>query len=1024
MPPRTVPACISLRMFVHLCVKHARSILAGALLLGAWLHAFSEEPKAQSRIPDVVPTDGYVFTTWGPDQGLPSADTWPIIQDRTGYVWIGTGFGIVRFDGVTFTPFNSKNTPAFHGQQVMAIHEDAHGRIWVGILSGGLAIYENGHFVSPAFADTFRYETVDGIFADSAGHTILCTTLGTYMVRGDSLAKLDSLPELPRWGYTGPDGSVYLVARSLLRYNGPSTPATVLVPDGGDTHIITAVLQEEGGKIYVVRLGEVSRYRQRNDRGLTLDTVYRMPGALRMVKDPLGGYFVGTVGYGVVHFDGDTFTHPQGLSVQRGAGRQVHALMISREGGVWATTSGGVYRFSRTFFTILGVESGFAYDYSWLVHLQKRKKVLWIGVGTDGTYRFDGVTKTLMKKKDGMPDDHITDLFESADGRMWFGGANGGLSSYDGSTFRHYPGVIAQGCGRIQSLSEDVRGRVWVGTRKGLFLLDGERLVPYRLADGSTIPGGRHVTHMKDGSIWCIISALIGHIANDTLRLYGNTPDHGFYGVTALMVDTGRVWFGTYGGGLYMVVADSIIDVNKVCPGFGPRILGIHEDHKGYLWINAERELQRVRKADLLAAVADPTRAAFIDVYDHNDGLTDLEFNMASMHSSEQLPDGRLLLASTSGIVSVTPELASRPTAPPPVTIERIIADDNEYPLARHVVLPAGTQRVQIGFTALRFQSPGRIQFRYKLGGVDRDWITVPGVHRTATYTRIGPGSFTFSLSASVNGGPWTDVPVTIMITVEPLFYEQHWVQAAAIILLLAALSAAWQWRTRRVLRRNRQLEEEVQRRVEAEARIRSSLDEKTVMLKEIHHRVKNNMQIISSLFSLQLGNLRDPVVQDMLRESQLRIRSMALVHESLYRSSNLAAIDFREYVQGLAAQIAHAHARDNVRMQFIGESISLSIDQAIPAGLIMNEALANAFKHAFPNGNDGTIIVESRTDHATFVELAVGDDGKGLPEGFNPETVASLGFHLITALTEQLGGTLSVSGEGGTTVKIRFPVG
>jgi two-component sensor histidine kinase len=371
----------------------------------------------------------------------------------------------------------------------------------------------------------------------------------------------------------------------------------------------------------------------------------------------------------------------------------------------------------------------------------------------------------------------------------------------------------------------------------------------------------------------------------------------------------------------------------------------------------------------------------------------------------------------------MNPLIVSRPTSPPPVVIERIIADDVAYYGEETVSLPAGTRRIQIDFSALRFNSMGRVVFRYRLGGVDKDWIQRPGSQNSATYTNPGPGDLWFTIAASVNGGPWSERPATLRITVGRYFYQEPWLQVAGGLALIGLVVGAYRWRTRRVRERNRQLEAEVQRRIEAETKIRTSLDEKTVMLKEIHHRVKNNLQIISSLFSLQFGSSNDPMVQEMLKESQTRIRSMALVHEALYRSNNLAAIDFREYVQGLAAQIAHTHQRGNVRIQFAGEPITLSLDQAIPAGLIMNEALSNAYKHAFPGNGEGVITVHFRNDEDAHVELAVSDTGRGLPEGFDPSAVPSLGFHLILALTEQLSGTLSINGKPGTRIAVRFPV-
>jgi two-component sensor histidine kinase len=686
-------------MFFHYTVMQTAHIPAAGVLILAIHAAAWGQPSHPSTSHPVLPSEGYVHASWGTDEGLPSADTWPILQDRAGYIWIGTGFGVVRFDGSRFTPFNARTTPVIRGQEVRAIHEDSRGRIWIGIMNAGVAIYDHGHFFTPSWADSFTYRTVTGIFADSAGGTCLCTSVGAYVVRNDTVRKITTIPESPRSGFTRPDGAVFLIGKTLTHYAGPFHRSRMVLPITPEAFGVNDVLFEGDSLMYVIRLGEIRRYAFHPDRPATLEAVFPCPGAVKMLKNGENGYFVGTVGSGVIYFDRKAFSRPQGLGVQRGAGRQVHSIMHGLEGDLWATTSGGLYRFSRTFFTILGVDAGEA------------------------------------------------------------------------------------------------------------------------------------------------------------------------------------------------------------------------------------------------------------------------------------------------------------------------------------VSLPAGAKRIQIDFSALRFQSPGRVMFRYRLGGVDKDWVYRPGSQNSATYTNTGPGDLWFNLAASVNGGPWSEKPATLRISVARYFYEEPWLQAAGGLALISLVMGAYRWRTRRVRERNRQLEAEVQRRIEAETKIRISLDEKTVMLKEIHHRVKNNLQIISSLFSLQFGSSNDPLVQAMLKDSQTRIRSMALVHEALYRSNNLAAIDFREYVQGLAAQIAHAHRRMNVDIRFAGESITLSLDQAIPAGLIMNEALSNAYKHAFPGDEEGTITVHLGTGLGTHAEITVSDTGPGLPDGFDPETVPSLGFHLILALTEQLNGTLTIDGKPGTTIRVKFPI-
>ncbi len=197
-------------IFVVYCVSRT---IANKLLvpLSAAILSIGAPAAFAASQPDVLPSDGYVMTHWGPKEGLPTADTWPIIQSREGYVWIGTGFGIVRFDGMKFTPFNSKNCPAFRAQQVMAIHEDMQGRIWVGLLSGGVLIYQNGNFTAPPSCDTIAYQSVNGIFADSAGGIYLCTSIGVLRMKGDSATRSWMICRRSRVS-----ASPQLMARSIL----------------------------------------------------------------------------------------------------------------------------------------------------------------------------------------------------------------------------------------------------------------------------------------------------------------------------------------------------------------------------------------------------------------------------------------------------------------------------------------------------------------------------------------------------------------------------------------------------------------------------------------------------------------------------------------------------------------------------------------------------------------------------------------------------------------------------------------
>ena len=211
----------------------------------------------------------------------------------------------------------------------------------------------------------------------------------------------------------------------------------------------------------------------------------------------------------------------------------------------------------------------------------------------------------------------------------------------------------------------------------------------------------------------------------------------------------------------------------------------------------------------------------------------------------------------------------------------------------------------------------------------------------------------------------------------------------------------------------------------EHEARLTVALREKEVLLQEIHHRVKNNLQVVCSLLSLQGERLEDAALRQVFQESEQRITTMALIHETLYQVSDMASFHLAPYVQRLGETLLRAYDGEAGRVTLTThlEAVTLPLDSAVPCGLILHELLSNALKHAFPDGQAGTITLDLRAAPDRHVTLRVADTGVGVPEGFDVRQTDSLGWPLVCALTEQLGGTLSVARQGGTTVTLTFPL-
>jgi len=215
-----------------------------------------------------------------------------------------------------------------------------------------------------------------------------------------------------------------------------------------------------------------------------------------------------------------------------------------------------------------------------------------------------------------------------------------------------------------------------------------------------------------------------------------------------------------------------------------------------------------------------------------------------------------------------------------------------------------------------------------------------------------------------------------------------------------------------------------------AQEHIRAALEEKELLLKEIHHRVKNNFQIVTSLLRLEYERIPDSLAHEVLRETERRIFAMALVHERLYQEGDLGRIDFKPYANRIGKELLAMTGNDtSIAFTVEGDELSLGIDRAVPLGLFINEALMNAFKHAFPEGFSGEKSIRVIVGHGEeYDELLIRDSGIGFDPGLRPQpdssshTESSLGLTLMALLTDQLGGTLTITTESGTIIQLKLP--
>ena len=218
-------------------------------------------------------------------------------------------------------------------------------------------------------------------------------------------------------------------------------------------------------------------------------------------------------------------------------------------------------------------------------------------------------------------------------------------------------------------------------------------------------------------------------------------------------------------------------------------------------------------------------------------------------------------------------------------------------------------------------------------------------------------------------------------------------------------------------------IQNDVTDRKQAEEQIKSSLQEKEILLKEVHHRVKNNLLVVSSLLHWQADYIADPAVLKIFEQSQYRIQSMAIIHEKLYQSKNLAEIDLSEYLETLAKQLECSFNSDyqRITINFDLQAIFLNVETATPCGLIVNELISNVFEHAFPNHETGQIWLKVKENDQKQVTISIEDNGVGLPANLDFKNTESLGLQLVFLLTKQLEGEITVTSNNGTTFTLTF---
>jgi len=683
--------------------------------------------------------DGRRFARWEPKPGqrLPGESIQSLRTARDGSLWIGTREGLARWKDGNLEAFTTLN--GLSAGAVTAIAEDQDGVIWIGTYgyqSGGLSRFEHGHLTRPAPSEGPGVSSVSDIRSDRRGRLWIVGHDGLYLWDPHTLVAKQQAASTEIFSIAeNPDGSLWLAnPKALLQYSQQQVQVKALLPRGA------------------------------------------APTTYRVLVDRDGGLWVGTLGQGLFHLSAgriERITRADGLSSDR-----VLALFEDREGNIWVGTQNGIDRFREYKIAHWSTREGLPGDDVVAVQAEPDGR-LCAGIATVGVYCFpDGHTRRL-------PNSHILAISTEGNGSLVIASAGG--------VFELIPnGVrVVTDLKGVYSMAEDRDQGFWLGDiHQGLFRLQHGKLSPVaqdRFA-------GKPLTSLlldRENRLWVALSpGALSVYQNGTFRAFsvndGLPSDH----VLSVFEDhLGTIWVAADGGlSRYDNSRFATLTTRNGLPC--DSIQDVIEDDLGFLWLRASCGLVRAKRAELVVASSKAGGQIHSELFSLSDGFQPSTLPRGTTPRTAKTFDGKLWFVARDGIAVIDPHHIARNMVPPPVRVEQIAVDGKAIDASRTASLPPTLARLQFDYTALSFTDPDRVFFKYKLDGLDKDWVDA-GTRRQAFYTNLRPGLYHFHVIACNNDGVWNQTGATFSFNVESAFLQTRsfaWLCALAGMLFLNAV--------------------------------------------------------------------------------------------------------------------------------------------------------------------------------------------------------------------------------------------
>jgi signal transduction histidine kinase/ligand-binding sensor domain-containing protein len=1003
-------------------VRRRAGMVAGIVL--AWC-------ACASALDPSLDISQYSHTAWKVRDGFFRSGISSIAQTPDGYLWLGTQFGLLRFDGVRAVPWQPPAAEQLPSNYIHSLLVSRDGTLWIGTREG-LTSWKDGKLtVYPELA----HHTTYALLEDDDGAIWAPTeVLGVSPMQPSLCAVQRGRAQCYGQGdFRAPIGWLYEDSRRNLWVGGadglwrwrPGPPRRyqtsrvhrVVEADNG----VLIVAEPDGLKQLVN--GEIEKY--------PLPGIGFQFTSSRLLRSSDGSLWIGTFESGLIHLHQgrvDWFTKSDGLS-----GTYIVSIFEDREGNVWVGTNDGLDRFRGLAVPAMTSEQGLD-DVTYSV-VAARDGSVWFGSASGVSRWKDGQTTlyykpntkkpnlppqpgssrngTQMVNNSGLPGPALS-IFQEHAGQIWMT-TEKGVVRWDGRQFVHLNGVP---CLRVYAMAEDPQNTVWISdVNEGLFGVSSEGKIEkipwsslghsdYALAmAGDPRQGGLWLGFARNG---------LAYWKDGQVRASYTTADGlGKGAIRQLRFGSrGTLWAATEGG------------LNRIKNGHVTTLTSknglpcdtVHwsiEDDDHNVWLYMPCGLVRIARSELDAWVSNPKHSVHSDAFDISDGVR-LAPALGGWgpHVAKSL-DGRIWFPTAGGVGVIDPHHLAFNKLRPPVHIEQITADHQTYNVTSDangkVYLPPLIRDLEVDYTALSLVAPEKVLFRYKLEGWDRDWQDA-GTRRQAFYSNLPPGNYSFHVKACNNSGVWNEGGATLGLNIAPAYYQTRWFLALCIAGALAGLYLLH-------LRRERQVAEQVRVRME------ERLAERERIARDLHDTLLQSVQGLILKFTGIVKRMprEDPVRQEMdraldradeaLSEGRDRVRSLRSSAES---SSELPAA-----FQRVAEETASSRT---VTFKTVVEGVARKLHPVVleESFCIGREALVNAFSHS---GGDH-VEVEITYDSRQF-RLRVRDDGRGV----DPAVVASgarsdhWGLPGMRERARKIGGQLELWSRPGSGTEVELTV-